>query len=89
MKIKSLPLFIGVITSLIIIGILNKLIIENDCVQHGGMMEYKSGKCLLEDGSVFQSSLTEIMLVIYFVIALVVSLWVSKLLRKLSMFSDC
>ena len=78
-----LPTLVGVLTSLFVIWLLHTFLVVDDCLDHGGVFDYSSAKCLLEDGSVYTSNLETMALVLYFVVGFGVSFIVSTLIRKL------
>jgi len=78
-----LPTLIGVFTSLFVIWSLHTFLMVDDCLDHSGSFDYSTGKCLLENGQVYESSLETIALVLYFVVGFGVSFIVSTGIRKL------
>ena len=78
-----LPTLIGVFTSLLVIWQLHSYIIVDDCLEHSGSFDYNTGKCLLENGHIYDANLDSIALVLYFVVGFVVSLIVAAGIRKL------
>ena len=89
MKIKlnntSHPQLIGVFTSFLIIWQIHKLFVVDDCLEKGGVFEYKSGICFLSNDEQYLSSLPDIVLGAYFIIGLVGSFFIAKLIRKFLM----
>ena len=79
---SSHPQLIGVFVSFLVIWQIHKFFVVNDCTAQQGSFEYKTGLCLLPDGTQFQTSLPDIVLGSYFIIGLVVSFIVAKLVRK-------
>jgi len=83
MNSTSIPTFIGVFTSLLTIWLLHSFLVVDNCLENGGSFQYKSGKCLLENGQVYDGNFSTILLVVYFFVGFVVSLLVAWLIRKL------
>ncbi len=79
----SIPTLIGVFTSLLAIWVLHKFLVVDDCLDHGGSFQYNSGKCLLENGQVYDSNLATMAILLYFAVGFIVSILVSSLIRKL------
>ncbi|TYK66882.1 hypothetical protein [Colwellia echini] len=79
----ALPTLIGAFTSLLAIWVLHTLLMVNDCVDQGGKFEHSTGKCLLENGQIYDSGIAEYALALYFVVGFSVSFFVAKLVRKL------
>ncbi len=80
---NSIPTLIGVFTSLLAIWVLHKFLVVDDCLDHGGSFQYNSGKCLLENGQVYDSNLATMAILLYFAVGFIVSILVSSLIRKL------
>ncbi len=80
---NSIPTLIGVFTSLLAIWALHKFLIVDDCLDHSGSFQYNSGKCLLENGQVYESNLATLAILLYFAVGFIVSILVSSLIRKL------
>jgi hypothetical protein len=80
---NSIPTFIGVFTSLLVIWALHKFLVVDDCLDHGGSFQYDFGKCLLENGQVYDSNLATLVIILYFAVGFIVSIMVSNLIRKL------
>ena len=78
----SIPTLIGVFTSLLAIWALHTFIVVEECLDNGGSFQYNTGKCLLENGEIYESMLANIAIVLYFVVGFIVSLLVSFLIRK-------
>jgi len=86
MKRNSIPTFIGVFTSLLVIWAIHSFLVIDDCLDHGGAYQYDSGKCLLENGQLVDSNFATIAIVLYFFIGFIVSLLVSGIIRKVFKF---
>ena len=80
---NSIPTLIGVFASLLAIWALHKFLIVDDCLDHSGSFQYNSGKCLLENGQVYESNLATLAILLYFAVGFIVSILVSSLIRKL------
>jgi len=78
----SIPTLIGVFTSLFAIWALHTFIIVEDCLDHGGVFQYNTAKCLLEDSQVYESDLATMAIVLYFFVGFIVSFVVSSIIRK-------
>lgn len=78
----SIPTLVGVFVSLLAIWALHTFIEVDDCLEHGGSFQYNVGKCLLENGQVYDSDLATMALVLYFFVGFIVSFLVSNLVRK-------
>ena len=83
MKHTSIPTLVGAFISLLIIWALHTLLIVDDCVEQGGDFQYNYGTCQLENGQLYQSDLVIMALILYCIIALSVSLLVSKIIRNI------
>lgn len=83
MKNNSLPAFLGVTTSIIVILILNHFTIVDNCLDHGGSFDYKIGRCILANGETHVASFTHYLMASYFILAIVIAFGVSKLINKL------
>ncbi len=77
-----LPTLIGAFTSLAAIWLIHTYLMVDDCLANGGTFEYSTGKCLLENGEIYDSGLATYALVLYFVVGFSVSFIVSNLIRK-------
>ena len=77
------PPFIGVFTSLFVLWKLHEFMLVDHCLDSGGSYQYSTGKCLIENGSALELKLTAPMLILYFIVGLIVSLFVAVLVRKL------
>lgn len=80
---NSIPLFIGVIFSLIAIWLVNDYLLVDPCLDNGGSFDYSKAECLLEHGEVKVSDLGTYILVVYFFMALFIALLVSFSIRKI------
>jgi len=78
----SIPTLIGVFISLLVIWALHTYIVIDDCLDNAGSFQYDTGKCLLENGEIFESMLGDMAIVLYFFVGFIVSLVVSSLIRK-------
>jgi hypothetical protein len=78
----SIPTLVGVFTSLLVIWALHTYIVVDDCLDNGGSFQYNTGKCLLENGQLYDSTLENMVVALYCVVGFVVSLLVSSLIRK-------
>jgi len=78
-----LPTLIGVFTSLFAIWSLHTFLMVDDCLDQSGSFDYSTGKCLLENGQTYDSSIATMALVLYFVVGFGVSFFVSNGIRKL------
>ena len=83
MKRTLFPTLIGVFTSLLAIWSLHTFLMVDDCLDQSGSFDYSTGKCLLENGQVYASSIETMALVLYFVVGFGVSFIVSTGIRKL------
>lgn len=82
MKKNSLPLFIGVICSLVAIWLVNDYLLVGQCTENGGSFDYSKAMCLLENGEEKVLELEKYFVVMYFFMGLLISLFVSLLVRK-------
>ncbi|MDX2368707.1 MAG: hypothetical protein QNK36_09940 [Colwellia sp.] len=80
---NSIPLFIGVIFSLIAIWLVNDYLLVDQCLDKGGSFDYSKAECLLENGEVKASELGTYIMAVYFFMGLVISLFVSFSIRKI------
>ena len=83
MKINSIPLFVGVIFSFIVIWLVNDFLLVDQCLENGGSYNYSKGECLLENGDVKVSELGKSLFAIYFVMGILIALSVSFSIRKI------
>ncbi len=83
MNSTSIPTLLGVFSSLFAIWALHLYLVVDDCLDHGGAFNNDIGKCVLENGQHYESSLATVAIVLYFVVGFVVSFVVSTLIRKL------
>lgn len=83
MKRNVIPLFVGVIVSIIAIWLVNDAVLVNTCLDSGGDFDYRSGKCLLENGATQASDLGKAMIIIYFFMGLLIALFTSFFIRKI------
>ncbi|PHR84689.1 MAG: hypothetical protein COA59_04780 [Colwellia sp.] len=83
MKINFIPLFIGVIFSLIAIWLVNDYLLVNQCLDNGGSFDYSKAECLLKNGEVKTSELGSYIMAVYFFMGLFISLFVSFSIRKI------
>jgi len=79
---NSIPLFIGVIISIIVVLIINNFTVVDDCLDHGGHFDYKAGQCVLATGEVHVASFTNYLVAIYFIIAIAIAFTVSRLIKR-------
>lgn len=82
MKKNSIPLYIGVIFSLIAIWLVNDYLLVGQCLDNGGSFDYSKAECLLENGEIKASELGSYILAIYFFMCIIISLLVSFSIRK-------
>ncbi|TPH16090.1 hypothetical protein [Litorilituus lipolyticus] len=78
----SIPLFIGVVISIIVVLLINNFTVVDDCLDHGGSFDYKAGQCVLETGEIHVASFTNYLIAIYFIIAIAVAFTVSRLIKR-------
>ena len=83
MKKNSIPLYIGVICSLIAIWFMNDYLLVGQCLDNGGSFDYSKGECLLENGEIRASDLGSYIMAIYFFMGIIISLLVSFSIRKI------
>lgn len=83
MKKNSIPLYIGVISSLIAIWLVNDYFLVDQCLDNGGSFNYRKAECLLEDGEVKVSELGKFFMAVYFFMGVLISLIVSFSIRKI------
>jgi hypothetical protein len=80
---NSIPLFIGVISSLFAIWLVNDYLLVDQCLDNGGSFDYRKAECLLENGDIKASELGSYIMAIYFFMGLLISLFVSFSIRKI------
>lgn len=83
MKKNSIPLYIGVICSLIAIWFVNDYLLVAQCVDDGGSFEYSKAECLLQNGEVKVSKLSKYVIAVYFLMGILISLFISFSVRKI------
>lgn len=83
MKKNSIPLYIGVISSLIAIWLVNDYFLVDQCLDNGGSFNYRKAECLLENGEVKVSELGNYFMAVYFFMGVLISLIVSFSIRKI------
>ncbi|NMP31996.1 hypothetical protein HII17_10495 [Thalassotalea sp. M1531] len=80
---QSIPLFVGVISSIIIILLINDFTVVDDCLNHSGSFNYKTGQCELANGEIHKASFTNYLVAMYFVVGIALAFVISKIVRKL------
>jgi hypothetical protein len=80
---NSIPLYIGVIVSLIAIWLVNDYALIDQCQSHGGRINYHKAECLLENGDVRILELETYFMALYFFMGILISLFVSFSLRRI------
>lgn len=80
---NSIPLFIGVTFSFIVIWFVNDYLLVDQCLENSGKFDYSKAECLLENGDVKVSELGAYFMAIYFFMGLFISLFVSFSIRKI------
>lgn len=83
MKKSTMPLYIGVICSLIAIWLVNDYLLVDPCLDKGGSFNYSKGECLLKSGEVKVSELGKYLMAVYFFMGVLISLIVSFSIRKI------
>lgn len=78
----SLPTLIGVFSSLLVIWVLHNILIVDDCASHGGEYTYETSQCMLAHGELYESALTNVIIILYFFVGFAVSFLVSTLIKK-------
>ena len=79
---KSIPLFIGVTFSVVVILLFNKFMIVDECHDQGGTFNYELGHCLLKSGDVYEISLSHYLTAFYFIIGIGLAFAISWLVKK-------
>jgi len=79
---NSIPTLLGVFISLFAIWALHIFLVVDDCADQGGSFNNDIGKCILENGQYYESSVATIAIVLYFVVGFAVAFAVSTLIRK-------
>lgn len=79
----SIPQFIGVIVSFLVIWLLNDFILVDDCVDHGGVFSYETGKCLLANNEIYIADFTNYLIALYFFIGIIVAVTTSRIIKKI------
>ena len=74
---NSIPLFIGVMCSFVVIWLVNDYFLVDKCLDHGGSFDYKKAECLLKNGDVKPSELSSSFIALYFFMGFLISLVVS------------
>ncbi|WP_448555697.1 hypothetical protein [Thalassotalea montiporae] len=80
---NTIPHFIGVIASVVVIALLVNFTIVDDCLDKGGAFSYETGKCLLANQEIYVASYHTYLVALYFFIGVTVAFYVSKLVRKI------
>ncbi|MCP4325494.1 MAG: hypothetical protein GY787_27350 [Alteromonadales bacterium] len=83
MNSTSVPTLLGVFSSLFAIWAIHIFLVVDDCADHGGTFINDIGKCVLENGQYYESTLAAVAIVMYFIVGFTVSFIVSTLIRKL------
>lgn len=83
-----LPAFAGVITSVIVILLINNFTVVDDCIEHGGHFDYKTAKCLLASGEVHVASFTHYLVAIYFILGIAIAFGVLRIIKKFLVNQD-
>ncbi|WP_286266940.1 hypothetical protein [Thalassotalea atypica] len=79
---NSISQFIGVIVSIIVILVLNKFTIVDNCLDHGGQFNYQTGKCILANSEIYTAEYTNYLIALYFLMGILVAYVTSKFIRK-------
>lgn len=82
MKKTSIPTFIGVFTSLLVIRFLHLHLVVEDCLKQKGEYDFETAKCQLAEGQFYESENTGLFLAIYFIVGFLVSLFISASIKK-------
>jgi hypothetical protein len=82
MKKSTMPLYIGVILSLIAIWVVNDFLLVEPCLENGGSFNYSKAECLLKSGEVKVSELGKYLMAVYFFMGLLITFIVSLFIRK-------
>ncbi|REL27248.1 hypothetical protein DXX93_12180 [Thalassotalea euphylliae] len=80
---NTIPHFIGVIASVIVIAFLVNLTIVDDCLDNGGAFSYETGQCVLANQEIYVASYHTYLVALYFFIGVTVAFCISKLVRKI------
>lgn len=83
MKKNSIAQFVGVITSFVIIWLINDYLLVDKCLEMNGVFNYHSGECLLPSGEIHANKITEYLMAFYFFGAILVALSISHIIRKI------
>lgn len=83
MKKNTIPLFIGVIVSLIAIWLVNYALLVEPCLDSGGSFDYSKAACLLENGDVKVSEVSTYIMAVYFFMGILISLSISFFVRRI------
>lgn len=83
MKKNSIPLYVGVICSLIAIWLVNDYLIVGQCLDNCGSFDYSKAECLLENGEIKTSEIESYIMAVYFFMGIIISLFVSFSIRKI------
>jgi len=76
-------MFIGVMMSFIAIWLVNDSLLVEQCLDKGGSFNYRKGACLLENGNMQFSTLSDYLIAIYFFMGISIALTVSFTIRKI------
>ncbi len=84
MNTNTLPKFIGVLASFIVIWFVTKFTVVDSCLDLGGKFDYSTGQCILENGDAVKLGFETPMVILYVIIGFGVTLIVSRLLTPKS-----
>jgi len=82
MQHSFIPSLVGVAVSLVAVWFLHGLLMVDSCLGNSGAFDYSTNQCMGSNGEIIKQSLGNIHIVLYCIVIMVVSLLVSKVVRK-------
>ncbi len=83
MQRSFIPSLVGVAVSLVAVWFLHGFLMADGCLDSGGAFDYSTNQCMAGNGNIIEQPLNNTMIVLYCIVIMVVSLLVSKVVRKL------
>lgn len=83
MQRSFIPSLVGVAVSLVAVWFLHGFLMVDSCLDSSGAFDYSTNQCMADNGNIIEQPLNNTMIVLYCIVIMVVSLLVSKVLRKM------
>lgn len=82
MQRSFIPSLVGVAVSLVAVWFLHGFLMVDSCLDSSGAFDYSTNQCLDSNGEIIKQSLSNMHIVLYCIVIMVMSLLVSKVVRK-------